>query len=255
MDKKGLYIYPLLTLLILAIFWQIFVSTGGISPWLLPSPLQIISSLGENWSLLWVNAFYTLFEALLGLSIAIIFALCLALLMTIFPVLKKSLYPILVGSQMVPIIVLAPLFLIWFGYGILPKILVVILICFFPMVINILMGLDSLDRDMLLFYSSMGAKPWALFRLIRLPAALPYFFSGLRISATYSIMGAVIGEWLGAAKGIGLLLTRAQRAFDLPLVFAAITVIIILSTLAFFLVYLAERFFLKWQYTTGKTDS
>ncbi len=254
MKGRQAWVYPLVTVAVLLALWQWVVGAGWLADWLLPSPWQVLQALGQKGGMLAQHGLVTLAEAGMGLFCSVLLALLFALWMTLMPVVKRCLYPLLLGSQMVPIVVLAPLFLIWFGFGMLPKVLVVILICFFPMVVNILAGLNALDRDMLVFYQSLGAKPGRLFRLVRLPAALPYFFGGLRVSATYSIMGAVIGEWLGASRGIGLLLTRAQRAFDLPLVFAAIVVIILLSAGVFGLVCLAERRCLRWMRPTQEAD-
>ena len=240
-------LYPLAGIVIFLLAWQIVASCLIDKEWLLPTPAAVIAAFGENLPLIWHHSLYTLAEAGLGMVLAIIISLGFALLMALSPAIKKTLYPLLLGSQMVPIIVLAPLFIIWFGYGTLPKVLVVILICFFPMTINILAGLNAADQEMLAFYRSLGMNDRQLFRMIRLPLALPHFFSGLRISAVYSVMGAVIGEWLGAQAGLGLLLIRAQNAFNLPLVFAAILAIIIWSALIFALVKIAESRCLRWR--------
>lgn len=244
---QGKILYPLAGIIIFLLIWQLVASFLINKEWLLPTPGAVVVAFGENLPLIWRHSLYTLAEAGLGMILAILVSLGIALLMALSPVIKKTLYPLLLGSQMVPIIVLAPLFIIWFGYGTLPKVLVVILICFFPMTINILAGLNAADKETLAFYRSMGMNDRQLFRMIRLPLALPHFFSGLRISAVYSVMGAVIGEWLGAQAGLGLLLIRAQNAFNLPLVFAAILAIIIWSALIFAVVKLVESRCLKWR--------
>lgn len=245
--KKNDAIYPLAGVIVFLLAWQIVAAWVIGREWLLPGPWAVLTALGQNLPLIWHHSLYTLAEAGVGMALAILVAAAFALLMSLSPFLKKSVYPLLLGSQMVPIIVLAPLFIIWFGYGMLPKVLVVVLICFFPATINILAGLNAADAETLAFYRAMGMSEKQLFLLIRLPLALPYFFSGLRISAVYSVMGAVIGEWLGAQAGLGLLLIRAQQAYNLPLVFAAILAIVIWSGLIFLLVTLAERKCLGWQ--------
>jgi len=248
MNKKQThnFIYPLLGILGFLVFWQILAAFVVQNTWLLPTPREVAAALAENAALLMHHSWYTLAEALLGLSLSVVLALALAWLLSLSTAVRKAVYPLLLGSQMVPIIVLAPLFLIWFGYGLLPKVLVVILVCFFPMVINILAGLEAVNSDTLGFYRVMGMSEKQLFFKVRLPYALPYFFGGLRVSAAYSVMGAVIGEWLGAEAGLGLLLTRAQRSFDLPLTFAAIFVIILWSALIFGLLHLTEKLTLRW---------
>lgn len=249
-------LYPLLGILVFLLLWQILAAYVVNRDWLLPTPWAVVVSFGENLSLIWQHSLYTLMEAGIGMICSVVVALGCALLMSLAPAIRKTIYPLLLGSQMIPIIVLAPLFIIWFGYGTLPKVLVVTLICFFPMTINILAGLNAADKETISFYRSLGMNEKQLFRLIRLPFALPHFFSGLRISAVYSVMGAVIGEWLGAQAGLGLLLIRAQNSFNLPLVFAAILAIIIWSALIFGLVKLIERRCLKWRkYVTEESWS
>jgi ABC-type nitrate/sulfonate/bicarbonate transport system permease component len=240
-------IYALLGISLFLLIWQITAAYLIDKSWLLPTPAAVIKSFFANIPLLWHHSVYTLAETFIGLTVAIVLSIAFALLMSLFPAFRKTVYPLLLGSQMVPIIVLAPLFIIWFGYGLLPKILVVVLICFFPMTINILSGLAATDGETIAFYRAMGMNSRQLFRLLRLPQALPHFFSGLRVSAVYSVMGAVIGEWLGAKAGLGQLLLRAQNSFNLPLVFAAILAIIIWSALIFALVKLAERHCLFWR--------
>ncbi|HWI54318.1 MAG TPA: ABC transporter permease, partial [Desulfobacteria bacterium] len=156
--------------------------------------------------------------------------------------------PLLVISQTIPIIAVAPLFIIWLGYGMAPKVVVVSLVCFFPITINLADGLRMVDRDMIKLMHSMGATEFQVFRLVKLPAALPFFFSGLRIAGTYSIMGAVIGEWLGADKGLGILMTRSSQSFLTDRVFATIMVIVILSLAIYFLVEGIARVLIPWHY-------
>ncbi len=248
MKKKKLdFIYPLIGIAIFLICWQITATFLISKEWLLPTPVSVIKSFFSNIPLLWHHSVYTLSEALLGLAISLLLSIVFALIVSLSPTIKKITYPLLLLSQMIPIIVLAPLLIIWFGYGLLPKILVVILICFFPMTINIVAGINAADAETIAFYQAMGMNRRQLFRCIRLPMALPHFFSGLRIAAVYAVMGAVIGDWLGAQAGLGLLLTRAQNAFNLPLVFAAILAIIIWSTLLCGLVKIIERRCLFWQ--------
>lgn len=245
--KRSSIIYPLAGVLLFLLAWQFAAACVVRQSYLLPTPLAVLRSFAANLPLLLQHSRYTLIEAVSGMAVSVVLALALALVMSLFRRLREAVYPLLVISQMIPIIVLAPLFLIWFGYGMLPKVLVVILICFFPMVIQALAGLAAADGEMLAFYRAMGMSRRQLFTMVRLPFALPYFFGGLRVSATYSVMGAVIGEWLGAEAGLGLLLTRAQRSFDLPLTFAAILAIILWSALIFAVVALLERVSLRWQ--------
>lgn len=254
MDKKyGQILWPLLGVALFMAVWQLAALLID-AVYILPGPLAVLKALGGNMPLLLRHSAYTMQEAMYGLSIAVIFAAALTALLTFSPRLKNMLYPLLLASQMVPIIVLAPLFVIWFGFGLLPKVLVVIMVCFFPIVISMLSGLAAADAETLAFYRSMGMKSLQLFRLVRWPLALPYFFGGLRIAVTYSVMGAVIGEWLGAIAGLGLLLTRSKSTYNLPLTFAVIIMIILWSALLFGLMKLAEHKALSWRHEISEEN-
>lgn len=230
------------------VFWQGAVVFFQVPAYILPAPTQIISALIDSGALLLAHTRVTLLEAMAGFILAISLAAVLALLMDSIPWVKRALYPILIASQTVPIISVAPLFIIWFGYGILPKIVVVTLVCFFPLVISLLDGLAAVDDELVSLLKTMGANRWQIFKIVKLPGALPSFFSGLKIAATYSIMGAVIGEWLGASQGIGVFMIRVQKSFLLDKVFAAIVVITILSMGVFGLVRILERSAMPWMY-------
>ncbi|MGI6605217.1 MAG: ABC transporter permease [bacterium] len=193
------------------------------------------------------HAYVTLFEALLGFLVSVALAFVLAVAMDSLPLLGRALYPLLVTTQTIPIISVAPLFLIWFGYGLLPKVLVVVLVCFFPVAVSLLQGLTAVDPDLIDLLRSMGASKVMVLRLIKLPAALPSLFSGLKIAATYSIMGAVIGEWLGAQAGLGYYMTLAQRSFLTARVFATILIITVLSLGVFKVIEVLEGLLIPWR--------
>jgi len=246
-------LWPLAGLILLLIAWQLVALLVG-AVYILPGPAAAVGALCDNLPLLLHHSAYTLQEALYGLALAVALAAALTALLTLLPRLKDMLYPLLLASQMVPIIVLAPLFVIWFGFGMLPKVLVVILVCFFPMVISMLNALAAADAETLAFYRSMGMSKWQLFHLVRWPLALPHFFGGLRIATTYSVMGAVIGEWLGATGGLGLLLTRSKNTYNLPLTFAVIIMIVLWSALLFGLIKLAEYQALSWKRQVGEEN-
>ncbi|MGI6552569.1 MAG: ABC transporter permease [Bacillota bacterium] len=173
-------------------------------------------------------------------------AMVLALLMDRIHCLYRAFYPLVIVSQTIPIIFLAPLLIIWFGFGILPKILVSILVCFFPVTISFFDGLANVDEELVNLLKSMGASPRQIMTMVKLPAALPSLFSGLRISATYSVMAAVIGEWLGASYGLGVFMTRASHAFSTAKVFAAILVVSLLSLAMLGLVNLTRKLLVPW---------
>jgi ABC-type nitrate/sulfonate/bicarbonate transport system permease component len=240
---------------ILLVVWEVGVRAGNIPAYILPAPSQVAVSLAANLPLIAAHTRVTLYEAMVGFVIAVVFSFVTAFVMDSIPIVKKALYPILVISQTVPIITIAPLFVIWFGYGLLPKVIVVSLVCFFPVVVSFMGGLESVDRDMFNLLKSMGASNMQIFRLLKLPGALPSLFSGMKISAAYSIMGAVIGEWLGAKAGLGEFMRRSMHSFAVDKTFAAIIVITVLSLGVFELIRLLEGYFMPWtKFADQKND-
>ncbi|GAB6168069.1 ABC transporter permease [Clostridium carnis] len=242
----GNKVAPIIFVLILLILWEGIVSFGGIEKYIMPAPSDVAKTLVKDFKIMTPHILITLYEGVVGFLIAIIAALILAIIMDMVPIIKKAVYPVLVISQTVPIVALAPLFIIWFGFGTLPKVLVVILVCFFPIVISISDGLEGVDKDLINHFKLMGASKVKRFIHLKLPYGMINFFSGMRIAATYSIMGAVIGEWLGGEKGLGVYMTRARSAYALDKMFAAIVVIVIMSMSIFFIVGLIEKAFTPW---------
>jgi len=237
---------------LLLIAWEFLVRWRSFPDWLLPGPVQIGRTFMLTLPLMFKHARSTIVECLLGFVLSIFLAFIVAFLMDEIPILRRTLYPLLITSQTVPIISVAPLFIIWFGYGILPKIIVVVLVCFFPIAISLLGGLAAVDRDYLELFRSMQAGRFMTFRMVKLPLSLPAFFSGLKISASYSVMGAVIGEWLGAKQGLGTYMTLSQRSFQVDRVFAAILAVTILSLVLFAVVSLLERLAIPWKKLSHK---
>ncbi|NLG33025.1 MAG: ABC transporter permease [Syntrophomonadaceae bacterium] len=219
---------------------------SGIPAYIMATPSQVARVVIESKSLIWYHTQITMAEALTGFLISIALAFLIAYLLNKHYSLKRTIYPLLVLSQTVPLIVLAVLFIIWFGFGLLPKILVVVLVCFFPVSINLINGLESVDPDQLNLFRSMGANYWQIFKIVKLPSAMPSFFSGLRISATYSIMAAVIGEWMGAQRGLGYYMTIQQKAFAMDKVLASVAVICLLSLLLVKTIELLEYLIVPW---------
>lgn len=246
------YRYPVLFITALLLAWEGVVRLGNIPRWLLPAPSDIMAEFPQMLPLLMEHGKYTLLAALVGFVLAIITALILAVLMDVSPALRQGIYPLLVISQTIPIISVAPLFIIWFGYGLLPKIVVVALVCFFPVVVSVSQGMQAADQDMVDLLKVMGASTWQIIKEVRLPAALPSFFAGLKIAGTYSIMGAVIGEWLGASKGLGIFMTRAMHSYQFERLFSAIVIVSLLSVLLFLLIEAASRVLMPWYHIKRK---
>lgn len=238
---------PFIFVLVVLILWELIVNLGLVERYILPSPTDIIAALIDNRADLIKHTAVTFFEGLSGLAVAIFLSLVMAVIMDLFPIVKKAIYPVLVMSQTVPIIVIAPLLAMWFGFGIAPKIFVVVLVCFFPITVNLIEGLQGVDGELINLVRSMGATKSQIFTKIKFPSALPYFFSGLKMAATYSIMGAVIGEWLGGKSGLGVYMLRARHAFALDLVFASIVVIVIVSIALFYSITVVQRLVMPWE--------
>ncbi|AEG58429.1 ABC transporter permease [Desulforamulus ruminis] len=239
-------LWPLLFLLLTLVVWEGMVRFYAVARWLLPAPSQVLQTLWQSRALLAEHTGQTLLEAGAGLLLAVAAALLLAWLMDFSAALRRALYPLLVVSQTIPIISIAPLFIIWFGYEMLPKVIVVALVCFFPVVVSVVEAMAGVDREMINLMRVMGARRGQIFTKVKLPAALPSFFSGLKISAAYSIMGAVIGEWLGASKGLGVYMTRATRSYQTDGVLAAVVIISVLSLGVFVLIELLARMIMPW---------
>ncbi|MGG7142641.1 ABC transporter permease [Clostridium nigeriense] len=237
---------PIIFLIILLIIWEGIVRGGGIEKYIMPAPTDIIKVLISDFKTMIPHILATLYEGVVGFIVAIGLSIILAIIMDMVPLIKKALYPVLVISQTIPTIALAPLFIIWFGFGALPKIIVVVIVCFFPIVISIVDGLEGVDKDLINHFKLMGASKLNIFVHLKLPYGMINFFSGMRIAATYSIMGAIIGEWLGGDKGLGVYMTRARSAYALDKMFAAIVIIVAISMGIFILVSVIEKIFTPW---------
>lgn len=248
----GSKLAPIIFVVLLLIIWQVVVTAGGIEKYIMPAPTDVIKVLVTEFKTMIPHILATLYEGMVGFFIAIILSVILAIIMDRFSLVKKALYPVLVISQTIPTIALAPLFIIWFGFGALPKIIVVVIVCFFPIVISIVDGLEGVDKDLINHFKLMGASKLKVFLHLKLPYGMINFFSGMRIAATYSIMGAVIGEWLGGDKGLGVYMTRARSAYALDKMFAAIVIIVVISMAIFLLVSIMEKVFTPWNNEKNK---
>jgi putative hydroxymethylpyrimidine transport system permease protein len=229
--------------------WAWVASWHSVDDLTLASPGQTLDAFSDNRSLLLDNAWVTLYEVLLGLAISIVAGVAFALAMHLSRALRDAAYPLLVASQAVPIVVLAPIFVLAFDYGIGPKLAIVALICFFPLTVNVLDGLRSVDAEQLKLMRSFGASRLRTLRSVELPAALPSFFSGLRVAATVSVIGAVFGEWAGADRGLGRLILLGINQLQTPRVFAGVIVLMLMSIALFLAVTAAQRLAAPWSRT------
>ncbi|MFS0784633.1 ABC transporter permease [Bacillus sp. 1P06AnD] len=247
--KKG---SPFFLLLGIVILWEIAVRVLSIESWLLPAPSEIFKEGVADFGRISGQLASTVELSLLGLLIGSVIGLLLASCLHLFPGVKDAVYPLLILSQNVPIIVLAPLLVIWFGFGLLPKLIVITLVCFFPVAVAALDGLRQTPYELKHYFEMMGANKRQLFWKLELPHSLPFIFSGLKISATYSVMGAVISEWLGAKDGIGVYMTMASKSFRTDRVFVAIIIVMGLSLLLFLAISLLERYMVSWKRKEGQ---
>ncbi len=246
--RSGLtdYLPPAILLISLILLWEVGARLDNLSSRILPPPLEIGQAIVETYPLLLPHIWQTTQEVAFGLVLALGVGLLLAAAIDFSPLVRRAVYPLLIASQTIPIIALAPLLVIWFGFGILPKIFIVTLFCFFPIAINTADGLSAADPEYLSLLRAMGANRYQIWRKVRLPAALPYFFSGLKIAVTYSVVAAIIGEWVGAQAGLGVYMIRSASAFKTAQVFATIVITSLMSLILVIAVFLIERKLLPW---------
>jgi len=241
---------PAVAVVLFLLIWQGYTVATGLPRTLLPSPVAVGEVLLADIPILLHHSEVTLVETFAGFAAALVVGLLFALLIDRSGLLRRAIYPLLVASQTVPSIAYAPLLVIWFGYEILPKVLVVLVYCFFPVVVAALDGFRATDPDLVRLFRTFGANGRQIFRQVRFPNALPAIFSGTRIAITYSVTGAVVGEYVGASAGLGIYIQKVKSSFQVDRVFAAIVVIALISVGLFAAVSLVERLALPWYHAT-----
>jgi ABC-type nitrate/sulfonate/bicarbonate transport system permease component len=237
---------PFLVILLLIGLWEVVVRVGDVEAYILPPPSTIAQSLQDNFDTIVRNSRPTLLATGVGFGLGVLIGLVLAMLLAAVPVLKNIVFPLVVASQTVPKIALAPLFTLWFGVGLLPKVIIVALLVFFPVFVNTATGLESVSKARLDLMRSVDASRWEVYRHIQLPEAIPYFFAGLRLALTVAFIGVIVGEWIAASQGLGYLLVLYNATQDTAGLFAVILVFVLLATVSFYLlVWIESR--LSWQ--------
>ncbi|WP_067651984.1 ABC transporter permease [Nocardia harenae] len=239
------------TVALLIALWQGYVEVSGIRPQLLPSPLRVAQQGWGHRAEIAGHAAATLQVTLTGFAVSLTLAWALAVLVDFSPWLRRAFVPLFVASQTLPIIAIAPLMVIWFGFGLLPKVLVVALVTFFPMAIGLIEGFAAADRDAGALLRSMGASRGQVFRYVRLPSALPRFFTALRIGITYAVVGAVFAEYVGAREGLGIYMSLQKNSFRTDLVLAAVLVTAVLSIALYLLTFAVQRVVAPWASDRG----
>lgn len=238
---------PVIAVAVIILIWFLCNNFEIVPAYMLPSPLDVAKAFADNFTVMLKQAAVTLQEAIYGLGIGIVLAFIVAALMDRFSFLRKAIYPILVITQTIPTIAIAPLLVLWMGFGMAPKITLVVITTFFPISIGLLNGFENADRDEINMMRSMGANRLQIFRHIKLPSAADAFFSGLKISASYAIVGAVISEWLGGFEGLGVYMTRVKKAYAFDKMFAVIVFISAVSLLLIALVSLIQHIAMPWE--------
>jgi NitT/TauT family transport system permease protein len=240
------YLPAVLSLVFLGLVWEAACRLLDIPEYLLPAPSTIWSTLVSAWPVLIFHTWVTLQETIYGFVAGTVLGLTLALLITYSPMLSKTLYTLIVASQVVPKIAIAPLLIIWFGYGMMPKVAVTALLAFFPVVIAAVTGLLAVSPDTINVLRSVAASRSQIFFKVMFPNSLPYLFSGLKIAITLSVVGALVGEWVGADSGLGYLIQIANSQIDTPLMFAAFAVLVVIGIGLFAIVALLEWVLMPW---------
>jgi len=240
------YVRPVLLLLLIIVLWDVSIRVFRIPPYQIPAPADVLLTLFHDGPELLAQAWPTLTATLYGFALSAIVGIPIAMLIAGSRTVESYVYPLLVFSQSVPKVAIAPLFVVWFGFGLFPKVLSAFLLGFFPVVVSAVQGFKSVDPEMLDLARAMEATRLQSFRMISLPHALPAIFSGLKVSITLAIVGAVVGEFVGSNSGIGYVLQRSIGNFELPTMFAALVILALMGVILFWLIELAERFAVPW---------
>ena len=245
-DRVSAVLYPVATFSLLLLAWQFLVRTFGVPEYILPVPTEFLAKLYESRGLIFDHTLVTANEIVLGFLVAALVGVPLGLMIVSVKFLERSLYPLILFFQLIPKIAIAPLFIVWFGFGPFPKILLTFLLCFFPTLVASMTGFRALDERVLYLSRSMGATAWQTFRYVRLPAALGHIFGGFKVSIVFAATGAIAAEFVGANSGLGYLLLRATSYLDMPLIFAVLVALSVVGILFSYAVQLLERLCMPW---------
>lgn len=238
--------------------WYCVCRFTGVPKFILPSPGDVLRAFQEDWRLMLSHARVTLTETFIGLFFGILIGFLTAVLMDRFSIVRKTVYPLIVVSQTIPTVAIAPLLVIWMGYRMLPKIVLIVLVVFFPIAVSLLQGFSEVDKDTVNLMRSMGANRYQIFRYVKLPNSLGHFFSSLKISVSYAVVSAVVSEWIGGTEGLGCYMTRVRKSFSSDKMFAVIILISVISLLLIWLTEAIQRASMPWEkahYHDRKTNT
>ncbi|QEO13894.1 ABC transporter permease [Agromyces intestinalis] len=238
--------HPIVFAGVVLVIWWVATSLQWVAPYIIPSPAATWAAFSDNAAYLAQQTWVTTYETVIGFLIAIVIGIAVAVVMVYSKGVEQTLYPVILFAQVIPKIAIAPLFVVWLGFGMGPKILVAVLMAFFPVAISGLSGLRSVDPEILQLTSTMGAGKFKTFLKVRLPAALPELLSGLKVAATLAVTGAVVGEFVGANEGLGYVILQANGNLDTAMLFAALIIMSLLGIVLFAIIQIAERFLIPW---------
>jgi ABC-type nitrate/sulfonate/bicarbonate transport system permease component len=239
-------ILPATAIILILGVWQLASTTGMVSKFLLPAPSDVVLAFINDFPLLMSNARVTLAEAFAGLFLGVLIGFIMAVLMDRFPHLYQAFYPLIVLTQTIPTVAIAPLLVLWFGYEMTPKVILIVIVTFFPVTVSLLDGFRAADPDTIHLMRSMGASKIQIFRYVKFPGALNQFFASLRIAVSYAVVGAVISEWLGGFNGLGVYMTRVKKAFAFDKMFAVIFLISAISLFLMWVVNFLQKKCMPW---------
>jgi len=237
---------PIWLLVSLVLLWDLAIRLFKVPPYLIPTPLSVVGQLRSEWPMLLRETLPTLYATLGGFALSAVIGVPVAMWIAWSRLVESFVYPLLVFSQSVPKVAIAPLFVVWFGFGVLPKVIIAFLLGFFPVIVATVQGFKSIEPDVIDLARSMGANSLKIFLKFRLPQAMPAIFSGLKVSVTLAVVGAVVGEFVGSNSGLGYVLQKANGTFDLPLMFAGLVILSMIGVVLFLLVELVERWLMPW---------
>ncbi|CAM3139296.1 ABC transporter permease [Paenibacillus lupini] len=248
---KAIWPSAALVIILLAV-WQLSVNGGLVPEWQLPSPLSIWKEIIDSWPRLIDNASATVQLALIGFAGGALAGFILAAVLHLIPFVRRAVYPLLVVSQNVPVIAIGPILTIWLGYGVLPKLILVWIVCFFPVSVAMLNGFKDTDLGLRNYLRMIGAGNWTVFLRLELPNAVTHLFSGLKIAASYAVLSAIVAEWLGADKGLGHYMILSSKGYEPARVFAAVLLIVLLSLVLYGAVAAVEKLVIRWRPVKGE---
>jgi NitT/TauT family transport system permease protein len=247
LDRIQTIVLPIIALIVFVIFWQYAIIIFEVPEYIMPPPSDFLARLVEDRELLFDQMQRTATEVVLGFVLATVISVPLGFLVVSVKLIERTFYPLIVFVQLTPKIAFAPLFIVWFGIGMLPKVLITFLLCFFPTLVASMTGFRSLDERILYLTRSMGASSWHTLKYVRIPSALPYIFTGLKVSIVFAVTGAIVAEYVGANKGLGYLLLRGTSYLDTSLIFAVLVVLALMGMVFSYIVQFAEQIVIPWQ--------